>query len=131
MEILTSGFSKPSKTFPTMSCLSAILIQNWKLSAVPKNTSGPMLKTIQNQLNLIYLNTDEHTHLDKYGNTDILDMAFILPKLSKHDIQFLIGYDLGSDHLPIEIAIDTPPHRNININRVRYKFSQTDREVSE
>ena len=36
MEILTLGFSKPSKTFPTMSCLSAILIQNWKLSAVPK-----------------------------------------------------------------------------------------------
>ena len=26
------------KTFPTMSCLSAILIQNWKLSAVPKKT---------------------------------------------------------------------------------------------
>ena len=36
MEILTLGFSKPSKTFPTMSCLSAILIQNWKLSAVSK-----------------------------------------------------------------------------------------------
>ena len=66
-----------------------------------------MLKTIQNQLNLIYLNTDEHTHLDRCtGNTDILDMAFILPNLSKHDIQFLIGDDLGSDHLPIEIAIE-------------------------
>ena len=96
-----------------------------------KNTSGPMLKTIQNQLNLIYLNTDEHTHLDKYGNTDILDMSFISPNLSKHDIQFLIGDDLGSDHLPIEIAIDTPPHRNIHINPVRYKFNQTDREVFE
>ena len=36
MEILTLGFSKPSKTFLTMSCLSVILIQNWKLSAVPK-----------------------------------------------------------------------------------------------
>ena len=36
--ILTLGFSKSSKTFPTMSCLSAILIQNWKLSAVPKKT---------------------------------------------------------------------------------------------
>ena len=96
-----------------------------------KNTSGPVLKTIQNQLNLIYLNTDEHTHLDQYGNTDILDMAFISPNLSKHDIQFLIGDDLGSDHLPIEIAIDTPPHRNININPVRYKFNQTDCEVFE
>ena len=64
-----------------------------------KNTSGPMPKTIQNQLNLIYLNTDEHMHLDTYtGNTDILDMAFISPNLSKHDIQFLIGDDLGSDH---------------------------------
>ena len=91
-----------------------------------------MLKAIQNQLNLIYLNTDEHTHLDRYtGNTDILDMAFISPNLSKHDIQFLIGDDLGSDHLPIEIAIDTQPHRNIHTNLVRYKFNQTDREVFE
>ena len=91
-----------------------------------------MLKTIQNQLNLIYLTTDEHTHLDRYtGNRDILDMAFISPNVSKHDIQFLIGDDLGSDHLPIEIAIDTQPHRNIHINPVRYKFNQTDREVFE
>ena len=90
-----------------------------------------MLKTIQNQLNLIYLNTDEHTHFDKYANTDILDMAFISPNLSKHDIQFLIFGDLGSDHLPIEIAIDTPPHRNIHTNPVTYKFNQTDREVFE
>ena len=127
MEILTLGFSKPSATFPTMSCLSAILIPNQKLSAVPKNTSGPMLKTIQNQLNLIYLNTDEHMHLDRYtGNTDILDMAFISPNLFKHDIQFLIGDDLGSDHLPIEIAMDTQPNTNIQINPFRYKFNQTD-----
>ena len=96
------------------------------------NTSGPMLKIIQNQLNLIYLNTSEHMHLDRYtGNTDILDMAFISPNLSKHDIQFLIGDDLGNDHLQIEIEIDTPPHRKIHINPVRYKFNQTDREVFE
>ena len=43
------------------------------------------------------------------GSTDILDMAFISPNLAKHDIQFQIGDDLGSDHLPIEISIDTPP----------------------
>ena len=91
-----------------------------------------MIKTIQNQLSLIYLNTVELTNLDRYtGNTDILDMAFISPNLSKHDMQFLIGDDLGSDHLPIEIAIDTPRHRNIHINPVRYKFNQTDREVFE
>ena len=75
-----------------------------------KNTSGPMLQNIQNQLNLIYLNSDEHTHMDRAnGSTDILDMAFISPNLAKHDIQFQIGDDLGSDHLPIEISIDTPP----------------------
>ena len=92
-----------------------------------KNTSGPMLKNIQNQLNLIYLNTDEHTHLDRYtGNTDILNMAFSSSNLSEQDIQFLISADLGSDHRPIEIAIDTPPHRNTHINPVRYKFNQTD-----
>ena len=52
-----------------------------------KNTSGPMLKTIQNQLNLVYLNTDEHTHLDRYtGNTDILDMAY-------HQIYLNITYN--------------------------------------
>ena len=28
-----------------------------------ENTSGPMLKNIQKQLNLIYLNNDEHTHI--------------------------------------------------------------------
>ena len=101
-------------------------------SCAKKNTSGPMLKTIQNQLNLIYFNTEEHTHLDKsIGNTDILDMAFISPNLSEHDIQFLIGDDLVNDHLPIEIAIDAQPHRNIRINPIRYKFNQTDREVFE
>ena len=108
---------------------------NSKLEAfgcAKKNTSGPMLKTIQNQLNLIHLNTGELTHLDRYtGNTDILDMSFSSPNLSKPDIQFLIGDDLGSDHLPIEIATDTQPHRNIHINPIRYKFNQTDREVFE
>ena len=54
-----------------------------------KNTSGPMLQNIQNQLDLIYLNSDEHTNMDRAnGSTDILDMVFISPKLAKHDIQF-------------------------------------------
>ena len=97
-----------------------------------KNISGSMLKNIQSHLNLTYLNTDEHTHLDKRtGNTDILDIAFISPNLTKHEIQFLIGDDLGSDHLPIEISIDAQTHRNIHTNPFRYKFNQTDREVFE
>ena len=97
-----------------------------------KNTSGPMLKTIQNKLNLIYLNNDEHTHMDRAnGNTDISDMAFVSPNLAIHDIQFHIGDDLGSDHLPIEISIDTAPHRNSYTNHTKYKFDQTDREVFE
>ena len=75
-----------------------------------KNASGPMLQNIQKQLYLIYLNIDEHTHMDRAnGSTDILDMTFISPNLAKHDIQFQIGDDLSSDHLPIEIAVDTPP----------------------
>ena len=97
-----------------------------------KNTSGPMIQNIQNQLNLTYLNSDEHTHMDRAnGSTDILDMAFISPKLAKHHIQFQIGDDLGSDHLPIKISIDTPPHRNSSTNHTKYKFDQTDREVFE
>ena len=101
---------------------------NSKLEAfgcAKKNTSGPMLKNIQKQLNLIYLNTGEHTHLDKRtGNTDILGMAFISQNLSKYDIQFLIGDDLGSDHLPIEIAIDAQPHRNIHTNPISINLTK-------
>ena len=70
---------------------------NSKLEAfgcAKKNSSGPMLKNIQSHPNLTYLNNDEHTHLDRAkGSTDILDMAFISPNLTAHDIQFLIGDD--------------------------------------
>ena len=108
---------------------------NSKLEAfgcAKKNSSGPMLKNIQSHPHLTYLNKDEHTHLDRAkGSTDILDMAFISPNLTKHDIQFLIGDDLGSDHLPIEISIDAQPHRNthtlnpsgINLTRLTEKGS--------
>ena len=65
------------------------------------------------------------------GSIDILDMAFMSPNLAKHDIQFQIGDDSGSDHLPIEISIDTPPLRNTLTNHTKYKFDQTDREVFE
>ena len=91
------------------------------------NNSGPMLKNIQSLLNLGYLNNDEHTPLDRVkGSTDILDMAFISPNLTKHDIQFLTADNLGSDHLSIEISIDAQPHRNTHTNTIRYKFDQTD-----
>ena len=63
------------------------------------------------------------------GSTNLLDMAFVSPNLAKHDIQFQIGDDLGSDHLPIEILIDTLPHRNSSTNHTRYKFDQTDRSI--
>ena len=43
--------------------------------------------------------------------------------------KFQIGDDLGSNHLPIEVSIDAPPHRNSSINHTTYKFDQTDREV--
>ena len=65
------------------------------------------------------------------SSTDILDMAFISPNLAMHDIQFQIGDDLGSDHLPIEISIDTTPHRNTSTNHTKHKFDQNDREVFE
>ena len=38
-----------------------------------RNTSGPMLQNIQNQLNLISSNNDEHMHMDRAkGSTDQL-----------------------------------------------------------
>ena len=103
---------------------------NSKLEAVgctSKNDSGPILKTIQNKPNLVYLNNAEHMYMDwRNGNMDILDMVFITQNLAIHDLQFQIGVDLGSDHLPIEISIDTTPHRNTFTNHTRYKFDQTD-----
>ena len=108
---------------------------NSKLEAfgcASKNDSGPILKTIQNKLNLFYLNNAEHTYMDwRNGNTDILDMAFITQNLAIHDLQFQIGVDLGSDHLPFGISIDTTPYKNTFTNHTRYKFDQTDREVFE
>ena len=106
---------------------------NSKLEAfgcAKKNNSGPMLKNIQSHLNLTYLNNDEHTHLDRAkGSTDILDLAFISPDLTKQDIQFLTDDDLSSDQLPFKISIDAQPHRNSHTNPIRYKFDQTDKEV--
>ena len=59
-------------------------------------------------------------------------MTFISPNLAKHDIQFQIGHDFGSDQVPTHrISIDTPPHRNTFTNHTKYKFDQTDREVFE
>ena len=65
------------------------------------------------------------------GSSDLLEMAFISPNLAKHDIQFHIGDDLGSDHLPIKVSVGAPPHINSFTNHTRYKFEQTDREVFE
>ena len=91
-----------------------------------------MLKNIQKELNLIYLNNDEHTHTDRAnGSTDLLDMTFIPLNLAKHDIQFQIGENLGSDNLPIEVSVDAPPHRNSSTDHTNSKFDQTDREVFE
>ena len=97
-----------------------------------KNTSDLLLKNIRKQLNLIYVNNNKHIHMDRSsGSTDLLDMAFVSPNLAKHDIQFQIGDDLGSDHLPIKVSVDVPPHRNSSINYTGYKFDHTDREVFE
>ena len=97
-----------------------------------KNTSGPMLKNIQKQLNLIYLNNDEHIHMDRStGNTDLLDMALTSPNLAKHDIQFQMGGDLGSDQLyPLKaqlmlhhMGIHLPTTRSTNLTRLTDKYS--------
>ena len=90
-----------------------------------KNNSGPMLKNIQNHLILTYLNSDEHT-----DSTDILDMAFVSPNLTKHDIQFLMGDDLGSDHLLIEITIDAQPHMNALTNPTWLKLTRPTEKYS-
>ena len=133
MEIRTLGYLKSLTTFPTMSCLSAFqfYVRSFQLYQEKHLWSNTQKYSKSFKFNLFKYN-DEHTHLDKRaGKTDILDMAFISPSLTKLDIPFLIGDDLGSDHLPIEISIDAQPHRNIHTNPIRYKYGQTDREVFE
>ena len=89
-----------------------------------ENISNSMLKNIQKQLNLIYLMMSTRIW------TDLLDMAFISPNLAKHDIEFQIVDDLGSDHLAIEISINAPPQRysstgtpSTNLTRLAEKYS--------
>ena len=55
-------------------------------------------------------------------STDLLDISFISPNLAKHDIQFQMSDDLGSDHLPIEVSIDAPPHQ-VQMTRLTEKYS--------
>ena len=89
-------------------------------------------KKYSKQLYLIYLNNDEHTHMDRAnGSTDLLDIAFISPNLAEREIQFQIGDDLGSDHLPTEVSIDASPHRNLSANHIKYKFDQIETQVLE
>ena len=64
------------------------------------------------------------------GNTDLLDMAFISPNLAKHDIQFQIGDDLGSNHLPMNsqlmlhcIGIHLVTTPSTNLTRLTEKHS--------
>ena len=61
------------------------------------------------------------------GSIDLLDMAFISPNLAKDDIQFQMSDDLGSDHLPIEVSVDTPPDlltaSSTNLTRLTEKYS--------
>ena len=129
MEILIFHFSKPSDNVMFVGDFNSKLES---FGCAKENTSGPMLKNIRKQLNLIYLNNEEHMHMDRPNDsTDLLDMAFVSPNLAKHDIQFQIGDDLSSDHLPIEISIDATPHRNSYTNHTKCKFDQTDREVFE
>ena len=93
-----------------------------------KNDSGPILKTIQNTLDLIYLNNTEHTYMDEKRQHWHTRHGVHNPKSNNtwHPVSKRV--DLGSDHLPIEITIDTTPHRNTFTNSTRYKFDQTDRE---
>ena len=107
---------------------------NSKLEAfgcASKNTSGPMLKTIQNKLNLIYVNNEEHTHMDRRtGSTDILDMAFISQNLAIHDIQFQIGVDLEAITYPLKsqliqhhLGLPSLTTPSINLTRLTEKYS--------
>ena len=106
---------------------------NSKLEAfrcAKKNISGSMLNNIQSHLTLSSLNNDEQGIWTRDRQHRQLRHGIHIT-VTKRDIQFLIGVDLGSNHLPIEILTDAQFHRNIHISSIRYKFNQTDKEVFE
>ena len=107
--------------------LKWLCYRGWAESALP------IMCVIQKTPCGIGLNNVEHIHMNRTnGSTDLLGTAFISPNLAKYDIPFQIGDDdLGSEHLPIKVSIDAPPHRNSSTNHTKYKFDQTDREVFE
>ena len=49
----------------------------------------------------------------------------------KLSIRLFVLFQIGDNHLPIEISIDTPPRRNTFTDHTKYKFDQTDQEVFE
>ena len=92
------------------------------------------LVNIAKDLKLFYVNQlslNRHTREDPvHGTSYILDMAFLSPRLSSRDISFSIADDhMGSDHFPIQIALDNPLKRNTPLTEPRYRFDKTDDDL--
>ena len=90
-----------------------------------------MLKNIKKQLNFIYLNNDEYTHMERaIGGTDLLDTAFISPNLAKHDIHFqyvttwaAITYPLKSQLMLQHIETQLLTTSSTNLTRMTEEYS--------
>ena len=105
-----------------------------QFGCVKANKSGQTLVNIARDLKLFYVNQlclNRHMHEDPFhGTSDILDMAFISPRLSSRDISFSIADDhMGSDHFLIQISLDKPLKRNTPLTEPCYQFDKTDNDL--
>ena len=92
-----------------------------QFGCVKPNKSGQTLANIAKDLKLANIAKDlkqlgpyRHTREGPvHGTSDILDMAFMTPRLSSRDNSFSVADDhMGSDHFPIQISLDKPLKRN-------------------
>ena len=105
-----------------------------QFGSVKPNKSGQTLVNIAKDLKLFYVNQlcpNRHAREDPFhGTSDILDTAFISPGLSSRDPFFSVADDhMGSDHFPIQIALDKPLKRNTPLTESCYQFDKTDDDL--
>ena len=109
-----------------------------QFGCVKPNKSGQTLANIAKDLKLANIAKDlkqlgpnRHTREGPvHGTSDILDMAFMTPRLSSRDNSFSVADDhMGSDHFPIQISLDKPLKWNTPLTEPRYRFDKTNYDL--
>ena len=72
-----------------------------------QNKEGDILFDIIEDLNLLVVNDDQTTYHKGTDYSKILDLSIISKKLATKVESFEVGVDIGSDHLPIHLTLNS------------------------